>query len=692
MKILVSWLRDFVDVPAGADDIASRLTRSGFEVSAIEPTAGTDDAVLDLEITANRPDCLSVYGIAREVATLFDAPLAPRVKGAIPAAVASDAGALPVAVAIDDPEGCPRYAAGVADVQVAPSPAWLASRLTAVGVRPISNIVDITNYVLVELGQPTHAFDQAKLADSRLVIRRAAPGEALTTLDGQARRLDEDMLVIADGRQPQALAGIMGGASSEVSNVTRTIVLESASFQPRTVRRTSRRLGLATEASYRFERGTDPDLPVLAIARAWELLEAIAAGRPRPGVIDVNPAPSVGRVVTLRHARIGRILGVEVPVADCERVLPALGFQVEPGNDRAARTWSVGVPTWRADVTREIDLVEEVGRHFGYERLPDTFPPVTVAPPPLAPRLARDLRARAATIAAGFSECVTFSFMQEAAAELFADRATLVPLANPLSENFAVLRPSMLPGVIDSVAHNRRRQIRDVRLFEIGTRFSASAGETRGIGLAWTGAATPGHWSGSERQVDFFDASGVAEAVCEGLGLVLHCDEANVPFLVEGRSARAVVRPDGGDPRQIGWIGQLVPRVAEVRGLPADDEVYVAELDLDAVADLVTLGENVIVRPPPRQPAVQRDLSILVADTLPARAVRDTIWAAAPATLERVREFDRYRGAGVPDGLLSLSLRLTFRDPARTLTDQEVQSATDTIVAALARDHGARLR
>lgn len=706
MKILVSWLRDLVEVPVPVAGLAETLASRGFEVASVEPAPFAsdlaEDGVIDLEITANRPDCLSVIGIAREVATAFDLQRRRVATRALEPGGAS----LPLRVVIEDADKCPRYAAAMAEVAIGPSPAWLARRLEAAGLRPINNIVDITNYVMVELGQPLHAFDYERLEGAELRVRTARPGEGLRTLDGVDRTLEPEMLVIADARRAVAIAGVMGGSDSEVTPATRLVAFESAYFQPQSVRRTAKRLGLATEASYRFERGANIEMPAFALARVAELVESTGAGHMRTGLVDVYPAPRRPLRVVIRHERIARLLGHAVDAVDVERVLTRLGFQLER-LDTPGLAWQATVPPWRVDVAREADLIEEVARHHGYDRLPMSFPAMVRPPGRLDARLERERAARRVALAAGFSEAVTFTFVERSAALAFADAGELVALANPLSEKFAVLRPSVLASLVDSLAHNRRRERRDIRLFEVGSLMTATRGESRAIGLAWTGSAGDDHWSGGARPVDFYDMKGVVEAIGGALGVAFTFEPLDLAPFVPGCAARVVAaggarggRIDGAaDPGaggaagiHAGVVGELDPRVAEARGLPPHDPVYVAEIDLDAVAPLVDLGEDVVVRPLPRHPSVVRDLSVVVPSATPAAAMRATIAAAAPPTLERVREFARYEGRGVPEGHVSLSFRLTFRAPDRTLTDAEVQEAVDGVLAALAAQHGARLR
>ncbi len=716
MKVLVSWIRDFVDVPGTPDEIGARMSLRGLVLDGIEHRG--DDAVLDFDVTANRPDCLSILGIAREMATVYGLPLreSGRAEGHPSAGAApgtppghASAGAAPgtppagpihLPVTIEDPELCRRYVAAVADVTIGPSPTWMQARLNACGVRPISNVVDITNYVLLELGHPMHAFDLARLAGPAIAVRRARPGETLTTLDGKRRTMNPDILVIADAERASAIGGVMGGAESEVSKDTRQIVFESAWFKPQSVRATAKRLGLRTEASYRFERGADLIAAGRAMARAVALLESTGAGWARGPVIDCYPAPYKERHLVVDRWSIERLLGMHVPDVETERILTSLGFGVRTLGSRQAaapeaaapmgqpgHSWQLQVPSWRVDVGRGVDVIEEVGKHYGFEHLPATFPAIEQPPPLSDSRLARDARVRGGLVAMGFSEVVTLGFIETAAAAPYVGDNVPLVLANPLSEKFSTLRPSLVPGLVDAVSHNRRHGRRDVRLFEIGTRFSPQ-GETRAGAAAWTGTATPDDWSGGRRDVDFFDIKGVAEQVCGLMGLVPQFSAVSTPFLVEGRAAELRV-----DDQRIGVIGELDPAVGESRDLPTGDPVYVLELNLDLMSERAPRGTR-FARPLPRHPSVVRDVSLLVDDSLSADTVRGTIRVASAARMPAaplvdMREFDRYQGKGIPDGKVSLSLRLTFQAPDRTLTDGEVQRAMDVIVAALVKELGA---
>ena len=678
MKVPLSWIREFVDVTASAEEIGTLMSVRGLALEGLD-THG-DDVVMDFDVTANRPDCMSVIGIAREIATAYQVPLRSDGRSDPRADERSHNPAIKITIA--DPDLCGRYVGAVADVTVGPSPQWMQDRLTACGVRPISNIVDITNYVLLELGQPMHAFDLAKLRGGEIRVRRAGAGESITTLDGKQRALTSEMLVIADAERAEAIGGVMGGADSEVTAATRRIVFEAAWFKPQSVRATSKKLGLKTEASMRFERGMDLTAPGRAMARACALLEEIGAGKAHGPAIDVYPSAYQPRPMHLDRARISGLLGMDVPDESVMRILTSLGFGVAASaatSSGAQSGWDIVPPPWRVDMHRQVDLIEEVGRHHGFERLPTTFPAVQHAPPPSDSRIARDRRVRTALLGMGFSEAITFAFIEAAAAEHYLGGQAPVALANPLSEKFAVMRPSLLPGLVDVLSHNRRHGRPDVRVFEIGTRFSP-AGETRGAAFAWMGLGTPDHWSGARRPVDFSDIKGVVEQLAMLGSVPVRFTEAAPAFLVRGRAANVLVNGD-----VVGVMGQLAPEIGDARDLPAATEIYVAELNLDAVTAASPIETRRAVTLP-RYPFVVRDVSILVADALSAETVRATIRSAAPETLIEAREFDRYQGKGIPDGKISLSFRLTFQSLDRTLTDEEVQTAMQHIIDALARE------
>jgi phenylalanyl-tRNA synthetase beta chain len=465
-------------------------------------------------------------------------------------------------------------------------------------------------------------------------------------------------------------------------------VFESAHFDPRSVRITSRKIGLKTEAAARFERGADVGAPVTGIERACALLEAIGAGHAVGPVVDCYPSPARPRNVELRHARITRVLGETIDQKLVERVLTGLGFKTS----RKDGGWDIEVPTFRVDILREIDLIEEVARHYGYDKLPLTFPELRTPPENPLPTLERDRRARETLLGVGFTEAITFSFIEKRAAALFAADADLVPVANPLSEKFSTLRPSLLPGLLESVRHNRHHQVQDVRLFEIGRRFTRAGGEQSSVAFVWTGAARSDHWSTDEVPVSFFDARAVADVLAGAFKLnTTAVERVQFSYMVPGRTAQVVGIPAGSrsNGRPVGYVGELAPVIVTALDLPEGNSVFAGEFDLTALASFASDAESRRVEPLPRFPSIVRDISIIVDQDLPAAEVRGTIRSAAPSTLAGVREFDRYQGKGIPEGRTSLSLRLTFQSPERTLTDAEVQQAMDAVLTALAKEHGA---
>src|SRR5688572_1437752 len=527
MKVLVSWLRDFVEAPADVRRIGDDLTAAGLAVDGVDMRG--EDAVLNLDVTTNRVDCMNVYGVARELSVIYGTPLKPLpLDNAEQGAPAADAWK----VEVQAPDLCPRFCGRVLDVRMGPSPDWMRARLEAAGVRPISNVVDLTNYVMIEMGQPTHAFDLEKIPGARLDVRWARAGERVVTLDGQTRDLKPGIGVIAGPAGVLTLAGIMGGASTEVSDHTRTIALEAAYWDPRSIRRSSKALGMHTEASHRFERGADPEAPPVALARIAHLAEKIGAGTTRPGLIDRAPRKLTRRTVSFRPARATALLGAPVAVGDARRILTGLGFGVgKPESDAV----QVEIPTWRGDVSREVDLIEQVGRHQGLNRLPSTIPRAGGAEG-LRPGQIRDRRLRDILAGAGLDEVITYSFVPAGGP---------VPsgpvLANPLSEDHKVLRASLVwPGLLAVMRTNVRQSRADIRLFEVGRVFDAKGGPERNrLAILMAGSAAPVHHSDRPRAADFFDLKGVIEGVCARLGLGgLETSTEGAPeFLHPGQSA-----------------------------------------------------------------------------------------------------------------------------------------------------------
>jgi phenylalanyl-tRNA synthetase beta chain len=666
MKVPLSWLREFVDIPAEPRQLGEDLTFVGLALEGLEGR-GTD-AVLDLDVTTNRVDCMNVYGVAREVSVLYGVPLRPPdlsfPETGPPASEALD-------VTIEASDLCPRFCARVLDVRLGPSPAWIRDRLEAVGVRPVNNVVDLTNYVMMEMGHPSHAFDLARVPEGKLIVRWAREGDRLTTLDGVGRILSGHVGVVAGTEGALALAGIMGGASSEVSDETRTVALEAAWWDPLSIRRASRTLGMHTEASHRFERGADPEGPPDATARIAHLLAKIGAGTARPGLIDRRPVPRARRATTFRLARASAVLGTPVAEDRARQILTGLGFGVK----EQPAAWDVEIPSWRSDVGREADLIEEVGRHVGVDRIPSTVPPSRGAeglrPAQVAVRAVRE-----ALVGAGLTEVINYSFVSDAEAGPHAPPR--LRLANPLSEEQGALRSSLvMPGLVSTLRANLRQGRRDVHVFEMGRVFGSTphgpAEESR-IAILLAGPITP-HWSSERRTADFFDAKGVVELLAHrlGVGPFTFEKDGSPGFLHPGKAA---VVSFGGRPR--GFVGSLHPDVTEAWELR--DETVVAELELEGLTAGPLPARFWRL---PRSPAVARDLSVVSDEGVPAAEIGARIRTAAGELLKEVSVVDRYVGERVLPGQKSLTFSLVYQDPGRTLTGEEVQASVDRVVAAL---------
>jgi phenylalanyl-tRNA synthetase beta chain len=646
---------------------------------------GLRDVRLAVDVTPNRPDLLSHVGIAREIAPNgVDDVTLPRFPNVPDFALEvqrserqGEVGA--IRITLDDADGCPRYlAAVVRGVRVGPSPEWLTSRLRAAGVRPINNVVDATNYVLFELGQPLHAFDLARLQSGEVRIRRAAQGEAIRTLDGQDRSLDAHTLVIADGRDPVAVAGVMGGENSEVSPETTELLLECALFDPRTVRRAARRLGLSTDASYRFERGVDPEVQPQALRRLVELVLAVAGGEAEPVALDLNPRPHTRLRLALRTERVERILGIALPNHTITELLGGIGFEVQ-ANDSPLQ---VEVPGFRPDVTREVDLIEEVARRYGYNDFPEVLRAWRPGTVPDDPAVAVRRKVQEVMRSWGFLEAQTAAFGPAS------DRR--VPLLYPLSAEESHLRDTLVPGLLRRLEHNWSHGNRDVRLFEIGTVFAPGASgavpseETR-LAAVFTGDRRPPHWSGEPGTWDLWDLKGLLEELSRALrlGAVEPGDFAAVTAVTTRGERMRVVTASG--------------EVLGGGGTAASDA-----LDAPAWADPVLLLELVLPRALaergatfqalPQYPAVERDLALLVPIAVSAAELREVVVARGGELLESLYPFDVYEGKGVPGGTRSVAWRLRFRRPERTLTDAEVDTALERILQALEEQLGVRRR
>ncbi len=690
MLISYNWLRELTGTKLDPQDVGDRLTNVGLAVDVVE--ARGDDQVLDVEVASNRPDCLSHVGVARELAVIENSQVSipqsqvPKTQGK-PAEIS--------AVEIRDPDLCPRYAARVVrGVKIAPSPEWLAQRLETIGQRPINNVADITNYVLHELGQPLHAFDLAKLAEHRIVVRRAAKGESIKTLDRADRKLDEEMLVIADAKRAVAVAGVMGGEDSEISNATTDVLIESAYFNPASVRRTARVLGLHTEASHRFERGADPEGVLRAQERCVALICEIAGGVATEDALDVYPKRFSPGAVSLRRERVEAITGLRVSDPEKLRILTALGFELR---NHGATRLSFSIPSWRHDIAIEEDLVEEIARHTGYDKITTALPPASLA----GEYHSTERRKRAlrdALAARGCNEAIGFSFIGAAHDDQFdlipaftvdASAQAFVTLQNPIIEDWTRMRPTLLPGILSAVRHNLNQGTRDISLFELGRVFRGRApgelpAERECLALAATGGIMETGKAAPARDFDFYDLKGALDAAVEALKLPsLDYEAAPVKHLRAGQTAAISINGS-----RVGSIGRLAESVAAEYKFK--QTVFVAEIDLTALLEIPETA--VLYSPLPRFPAIVRDVSLLldrkvtIAELL--RAAKDQSGESCAGA----KFVGTYEGEGIAEGKRSVTVRFEYRRPDRTLRDEEVDELHWPLVEALKEKFGAKVR
>jgi phenylalanyl-tRNA synthetase beta chain len=639
---------------------------------------GLPDAAIELKLTPNRPDCLGLRGLAAETATLFGVRHTEPDIDTVPAQ-----GSATRAVRLEAATECPRYLGRVIEGidASAPTPAWMAQRLRRAGIRPISAVVDCTNYVMLELGQPMHAFDHERLRGD-IVVRRAREGERVKLLDEREVALDPGFLLIADAEGGVAVAGVMGGFDSRVTDATRSVFLESAHFAPDAIVGRARKLGLHTDASHRFERGVDPALPAVAMERLTALLLSITGGSPGPVVAAENPAAiAAAPTIRMRAARLARVLGMEIPHAQVGEILTGLGMQVQAD----AQGWTVRPPSARFDIAIEEDLIEEVVRVHGYERVPVRIPSGVLQVEVVTETRVADAALRRTLVARGYAECINFAFVPAALLGRWGLDDGAVALANPLSADLAVMRTALLPGLVEAARRNLARQQQRLRLCEFGRVFRAGENaphETPRIAGLVIGRAAGEHWDAGKRAADFFDLKGDVEQLLAQAVATNATFEAGAPdWLHPGRSA--VLRR--GD-RTLGWLGALHPRL--LAALDLDTEVLAFEFDLEPlVARTVPRAAEIS-----RYPAVRRDLALVVPREVPWSALEAATRAAAGPILRDLVLFDEYAGQGLKPDARSLAIGLILQDDCCTLTDSDADAAVGAVVAALGRDFAAELR
>ncbi len=686
MKISTRWLKDFVDLQVAPAQLADDLTNLGVVVETIEPVG--EDQVLNLDLTTNRPDCLSHFGVAREIAAHYQLSLKP-VRCELEES--SEPASLAIGLLIDAPRLCSRYSARIIrGVRVGPSPSWLSQRLESLGVRSINNVVDVTNYVLLELGHPLHAFDLAKVEGNQIIVREARAGEMLITIDGIQRELKEGMLLIADRQRGLALAGIMGGQDSEIGLSSVDVLLESAWFDPISIRQTSKAFNMHTEASHRFERGADVEATIPALDRAAALIQETAGGAILRGIVDTYPGRQPRPLIHLRKSRISQVMGAVVEPGYIEQLLKALNFHFVSTD---ANGWKIRPPTSRLDVTREIDLIEEIARHYGYGRFPSTLPNWRGGAS-RRPEVSRQRKIKRSLMSLGYTEVLTYPFINATENSSFSDREP-VRLLNPLSQETAVMRTSLLPGLLSSFLRNYNRGTKTVQFYEMGRLFwgieDEFSEEVESLGMIISGNAQEKSAHAGTAAFSFFDLKGDVEILIDALGL----PSERVRFV---RSPEPVHEPEYYHPAvscelrldetKIGALGRLHPVICEAYKIR--QAVFVAELWLGSCYGFEI--EERVFGEFPKYPAVLRDLSIVVDKKVDYSSIESAIQSAGIPEIQKVFPFDLYLGDPMPPHKKGISISIVFQGKDRTLLEEEINRYQERILNLLRENLGAELR
>jgi phenylalanyl-tRNA synthetase beta chain len=688
MKFTFNWLKEFVACNSPPERLAELLTMAGLEVESLtpvrEPETNAQDWLFEVSVTPNRGDCLGISGIAREVAALTGAALkAPALMSA------GQASGTRATVAIESPELCPRYSARIVEqLRVGPAPAWMRFRLESCGIRTINVIVDVTNYVMLETGQPLHAFDLNRLPARQIVVRQAREIDRFTTLDGVERPLAPEDLLICDGAVPVALAGIMGGLNSEVGGATTALLLESASFDPIAIRRTAKRLGLHSEASHRFERGVDPEGTLTALDRSVYLLARLAEARAESAPIDRYPRPPEVSTIVVREERIERLLGVRIEAGAAARLLGSLGLKTQLRGD----VIEVVRSSRRPDLTREADVVEELARLHGYQNIPSTLPLLRASGGKKDHRLASERRVRSFLAGEGLAEAINLPFTTEQLNRLFAGLwdgpPAPVAVLNPLTKDSAEMRLSLIPGLLENLRLNLAQRAASVHAYHLGKAFRLRGGaesEERHClgGVLYGPRPRHGLRQAQESAPGFLECKGLIEGLLDLLHTpAVRWDAETVPDLHPGKTAALYC----GETR-LGYLGEIHPELCEALAVPP---CFVFELDFDSMLEYAP--RQVTARALPRFPSVERDLAVVVDVAFPSQQIVSWISNLGEALIEHVAVFDQYRGSPIPEGKKSLAYKISYRADDRTLTDAEVQTLHHSIVQRIAEVFGAQLR
>ncbi|MCX5678897.1 MAG: phenylalanine--tRNA ligase subunit beta [Candidatus Omnitrophica bacterium] len=679
MRISYNWLKEYVNVRLQPDRLAQALTMAGLSVESVKALGS--DHIFELEITANRPDWLSVIGVAREVAALtggkLNIPSIPKVK-------VKASGGRGAKIRVEERGLCPRYTARIIkNVKVGESPQWLKVRIEAMGLRSVNNIVDITNFCLFETGEPMHAFDLDKITGSEVIIRKALQGEKIILIDGAEKTLDKSMLVIADSKSPIAIAGVMGALNTEVTGSTKNILLEAAYFDQVSVRRTSRKLAIATESSYRFERRVDIENIVYSSNRALELIMKLAGGE-AGAFIDIGAREAKKNIIDIRPGRVNKLLGTDISAGLIKKTALALGMDVKSSSGKKLK---LEAPNFRSDLRTEVDVIEEIARIYGYDKIPVTLPKIVEQPMRMDQDMVVRNRVRECLAALGADEIMTYSLLNKKAIISSGVRTdSLVSISNPLTTEQEAMRPSLIPGMLNAVMWNINRKTKDLKLFEIGNVYfkkDEKFGEKKNLAIAITGQSFTG-WVVKPVQADFFELKGIVETLYSELGIeaVEFSRVLNNGF---SRSECAQIHIAGEAVGVMGLISQKVLHEFDIK-----DKVYLLEVDLDAILKHVRMEKRFAELS--KYPSVYRDISIVVAREILNSEIMSVMKAAGAVVLKDARLIDRYEGKQVPEGKQSLTYRLEYCDPAKTLEEKEILNVHGRMLGELEAKFGAKLR
>lgn len=681
MKVSYNWLKEYVNIRLKPKELANRLTMAGLEVKSIGEKHG--DSTFEIEITSNRPDCLSIYGIAREIQGILGFKLKSFKIGSLKNVRLEK----PV-IKIEDRQGCLRYIGRIIDgIEVGPSPRWLVDKIESAGLRPVNNIVDITNFCLLELGQPLHAFDYDRLKDGEIIVRKASKGEEIITIDNVKRKLDDDVLVIADAERPVAIAGVIGGKDTEVTSSTKRILLESAYFNPARIRRASKKLGISTESSYRFERGVDLEAVLLASDRATGLICDLAKANAISKPADVGIKTYEQVKINLRISRVNKILDMDIPISKCDAILKRLELKVKK---KSKDSLEVKIPLFRRDLKEEIDLIEEIVRIYGYEKVPETLSEIPIwgkGRQRSDDKIIEDL-IRATLIELGLNEVITYGLGSKDSYinKLNFEEGELLKVKNPLSSETEILRPTLLSGLLDVVAYNINRKIFDIRIFELGKSYffkaSGVPSERSILAILLCGMRVK-DWQKKE-VVDIFDLKGIVEALFEKLGISRY-EFVSKPLHLFSPSVSSVIKVSGKD---IGIFGKLNRVILDRYDIK--NPIFISELDLKTIVPHIKLECRFFELP--KFPSIVRDVSLIVGEKIPNSEIIGLIRRTCGELVVDVKPFDLYRGEQIPKGSKSILYSIEYRASDRTLTDEEINSLDIKLREVLAQTLNAKIR